>query len=279
MNQSTIIRRLEAIEQQRSSKHDYYQDNCYDGYNEDEYRQDDNSQMQYYGQDDCSWIDEREEEYQHQDYRTENYSQGSYQMRGYQEHKPPYTNSSRSYSSPSYNYSGLYNHQLHQSPHLPAAVSYSTPRRPRLSESLYNPQNSFPTTQHQRSTSAPNCNVIRPKKNANILAGNTINKNKLIPLVQASAKYHKLIVVSKAPTLATKLARDTFFGEDILRQCTVMGCREHPGLPIEELNELKQAVFSKFPQFWPNPVEFEDIWTQCADAIGQLCKRLRRSSV
>ena len=38
MNQSTIIRRLEAIEQQRSSKHDYCQDNCYDGYNEDEYR-------------------------------------------------------------------------------------------------------------------------------------------------------------------------------------------------------------------------------------------------
>ena len=78
MNQSTmIIHHLEAIKQQRSSKHDYYQDDCYNGYNQDDYCQDNYSQMQYYGQDDCSWIGEREE-YKHQDYETENNSLGSY---------------------------------------------------------------------------------------------------------------------------------------------------------------------------------------------------------
>ena len=105
-----------------------------------------------------------------------------------------------------------------------------------------------------------------------------INKDSLISPTQAFAKYHKLVVVSKAPTLTTKLAQDAFFGEDVLRCCTVMGCREQPGLPIRELNELKQAMFAKFPQYWPNPVEFEVLWTLCVDAIGQLCKRLRKAT-
>ena len=70
--------------------------------------------------------------------------------------------------------SGLCNNQLHQSPQ-PTAASFSTPQRPRLF----------------------------------VLAGNKINKEKLIPLVQVFAKYHKLILVAKVPTLATKLACST----------------------------------------------------------------------
>jgi len=46
-----------------------------------------------------------------------------------------------------------------------------------------------------------------------------------------------------------------------------MGCREYPGLPIDELNELKQALFTKFPKFWANPVEYEDVWSCCVDSI------------
>ena len=64
---------------------------------------------------------------------------------------------------------------------------------------------------------------IKPKKNANILSSTSINRDSLISLTQTFAKYHKRVVISKAPTLATKLTRDAFFGENVLRRCTVMG--------------------------------------------------------
>lgn len=76
--------------------------------------------------------------------------------------------------------------------------------------------------------------------------------------------------------LAVKLARDCFFGNNVLQRCTVMGCRDYPALPFQELNELKQVIFSIFPKYWHNPVEFESqIWNTCVNSIGQLCKRLR----
>ena len=72
-----------------------------------------------------------------------------------------------------------------------------------------------------------------------------------------------------------KLARESFFGEDVLAQCTVMGFGKLPALPTEELNELKQTLFSLFPRHWSNPVDFESVWKDCAESLGQLCKRLR----
>ena len=50
------------------------------------------------------------------------------------------------------------------------------------------------------------------------------------------AKYPNLCCVSKAKTLAVKLARDAIFGDDVLIRCTVAGGRDHPGLPVNELS-------------------------------------------
>ena len=59
-----------------------------------------------------------------------------------------------------------------------------------------------------------------------------------------------------------------------MKQFTVAGTLEHPGLPFDELWELKQEVFKQFPQYWRIPIEFEDVWKICFDALGQACKRL-----
>ena len=122
----------------------------------------------------------------------------------------------------------------------------------------------------------PRCLPILPKKNANVLSSSAIDKMKLSAPAQIISKYSKLCIESKASTLATKLAHEGFFGDQVLGLCTVMGYREQPGLPSQELNELKQALFEHFPQFWSSPVEFEPLWALCADSIGQTCKRLRQ---
>ena len=74
------------------------------------------------------------------------------------------------------------------------------------------------------------------------------------------------------------LRRPAFFGDDVLIQCTVSGERDYPGLPVEELMQLKHAVYMQFPQYWNSPQEFEPLWTKCKAAIGQACKRLRSNN-
>ena len=76
-----------------------------------------------------------------------------------------------------------------------------------------------------------------------------------------------------------KLARLSFFVDEVLAQCAVMGCREWFGLPMVELQSLKQFLFDQLPNFWGNPIEFEPVWSSCIDAIGQACKRMCRNRV
>ena len=49
-----------------------------------------------------------------------------------------------------------------------------------------------------------------------------------------------------------------------------------PALPQIELNELKKKIYGLFPKYWPNCAEFETVWKDSAEAIGQACKRLRQ---
>ena len=79
----------------------------------------------------------------------------------------------------------------------------------------------------------------------------------------------------KAGILATKIAHEAFFGEEVLAQCTVSGFRQLPALPLKELNQLKQTMFTQLPEFWGNPIEFESVWALCSDAINQACKYAR----
>lgn len=109
------------------------------------------------------------------------------------------------------------------------------------------------------------------------LSSSVIEKGKLKDPDEVITRYKNYNTPSKAPTLATKLASQAYFGEQVMKTCTVFGYREQPALPTGELNDLKQKVFSLFPQFWANPVDFEMTWTACTEAIGQCCKRLRNN--
>ena len=82
---------------------------------------------------------------------------------------------------------------------------------------------------------------------------------------------------SNISTLAVKLARQAYFGEDVLAKCTVRGDRGHPGLPNVEL-QLKQTLLAQFPEYCRSPHEFEPLWSTVTASIGQLCKRLRNYS-
>ena len=150
----------------------------------------------------------------------------------------------------------------------------------------YEPQPTSPTcttpiTETSRQRKSPEHSVepraveISNVNPDNTLPSSVIDKEKLAAADVVIKKYPKLKGVSKASTLAVKLAKEALFGEKVMKQCTVAGTREHPGLPFDELRELKQVVFRQFPQYWNTPFEFEDVWKVCFDALGQACKRLR----
>ena len=93
------------------------------------------------------------------------------------------------------------------------------------------------------------------------------------------ANYHTFRGESKAGKLAVRLAKESFFGEDVLAKCTVGGHQGLPALPVDELNELKQTMFLEFPNYRPTSQEFEGVWSSITEAIGQAVKGLRKKGV
>ena len=125
----------------------------------------------------------------------------------------------------------------------------------------------------------PRCLTIKElKANRRVLSSSEIVRGSLSDPATVVAKYSNYHSLSKVQTLAQKLANQAYFGENVLKKCTVMGFRDYPALPQAELNELKQTIFNLFPQYWANPIEFEATWSTCTEAIGQLCKRLRSNT-
>lgn len=144
------------------------------------------------------------------------------------------------------------------------------------------PPPSAPTTPSNTTNSmqqgvanTPTRKPLPVKAASNGLPSSEIKRSNLTSVTNVLLKYPKLRGDSKAGTLAVKLAREALFGDDVLIRCTTFGNREHPALPVAELNQLKDELFQLFPQYWPNPVEFEPLWRTCGEAVGQVCKRLR----
>ena len=166
------------------------------------------------------------------------------------------------------------------SPTIQASRS-TWPSQPPCAPHSYNAQESpsvqgpvmSTSTQQSRSSTTPKPNSIL--KVCNPLPSSAIQKEKLKPPSEVISSFPKLRGENKAGTLAVKLARLAFFGDEVLVQCTPGGGRGVPGLPIAELNLLKEAMFGQFSQYWGNPSEFEGVWNNCFNAIGQACKRLR----
>ena len=103
---------------------------------------------------------------------------------------------------------------------------------------------------------------IKLRATANNLPSCSIDKSSLVPPEDVIWKYPKLKGESKAGKLAVKLAKEAFFGDEILIQCAVSGCRDLPALPVQKLTELKQMILMQFPKFWNSPQEFEQLWTR-----------------
>lgn len=132
-----------------------------------------------------------------------------------------------------------------------------------------------PITNQVNTIPATGVPLIHEKPGNVYLPSSAINKQKLKSASKVILRYPKLRNPSNVGTLATKLAREAYFGEDVLAKCTVAGDRGLPGLPIEELRQLKQTLFAQFPTYWRSPHEFEPLWTTATTSVGQLCKRLR----
>ena len=110
------------------------------------------------------------------------------------------------------------------------------------------------------------------------LPSSAVDASTLLPVDAVIRKNPKLLCESKLPTLAQKLAKEAYFSEAVMVQCTVAGERDLPGLPEHELNQLKRKLLSLFPQYWWSPYEFEAQWKHAEELIGQACKRLRTNS-
>ena len=122
--------------------------------------------------------------------------------------------------------------------------------------------------------STPQCIPIKATKQKH-LPSSSIERNLLVQPSTIIEKYPSYLTVSRIPTLARKLAKKCYFGVSVLKVCTVSGYREEPALPLKELNDLKSLLFRLLPQFWTNPMEFENVWVRCTVSIGQLCKTIR----
>ena len=137
------------------------------------------------------------------------------------------------------------------------------------------------TQQTTPSRSAPTASTNKDgplplaKMCTNALPSSAIRKDTLLSVEDVLKKYPKLKHESKAGTLACKIAKEAIFGSDVMKRCTPIGNRELPGLPEKELKVLKRTMFTRFPQYWSNKVEFEPVWKRCLEAVQQCCKRPR----
>ena len=95
----------------------------------------------------------------------------------------------------------------------------------------------------------------------------------LLPPDDVVSNYMKLKNPSTMARLSVKLAREAFFGVELMGKCTVAGQRGFDSLPEAQLYNLKLYLVQLFPLL--NRAEFEDKWKDCLISIGQACKSIR----
>ena len=108
------------------------------------------------------------------------------------------------------------------------------------------------------------------------LPSSSIPKSSLLPVSSVVHNYADLVgKEGKMTTLAVALAREAFFGEEVMAQCTAKGHDGKPGLPQQELMALKEEIRRLFPNYWNSPLVFEEKWNKCSEQISQACNRVR----
>ena len=90
-------------------------------------------------------------------------------------------------------------------------------------------------------------------------------------------KYPKLNNLSRIGALSAKLAREVYFGKNIMSKCTVYGCRDRPPLPKAQLEKMKIFLMNHF-KFSSTP-EFENHWRFCVEAVNHSCSAVRKAEL
>ncbi len=135
---------------------------------------------------------------------------------------------------------------------------------------------------HFKNTFVSSPPAVRPVKHlvlCNALPSSEIDKSKLMSLDEFMSIHSSVIKRCKYGIYfwCRLLARQVFFGSDVLKRCTAYGHHKWPGLPIQELNECKQAVMNCCPALWNDPNEFEKQWNKYGP-LTRVCGRERQDS-
>ena len=163
--------------------------------------------------------------------------------------------------------------------YTPQSQLFQTPPDPRYPPMSTTISPSVGSTPPASTPPAPCYTAVKPSKTTHApLPSTEINKALLRPVDDVLSRYQKFKCESKIGTLAVKLAREVFFGEEVMVKCTVVGCRNLPALPSLELSQLKDILFKQFPAYWRNPMGFEHLWATCICSINQCCKMLRQNA-
>ena len=110
----------------------------------------------------------------------------------------------------------------------------------------------------------------------NYLPASEIQSHQLRNSDEVITQHRKLINDDGAGTLCQILAKEAFFGKDIMKLCTVTGRGGTHALPFQLMNEPKAKTFKLLPQYRTAPEQFEPVWKKCVVAIEQAFGRLRR---
>ena len=76
--------------------------------------------------------------------------------------------------------------------------------------------------------------------------------------------------------LAIALAKYTYFGPQVMSQCTVTGRGNTNPLDPSKLQRLRENIRSVFPMM--DDDEFKAIWDKCKESIAGACKSLRAAT-
>ena len=90
-------------------------------------------------------------------------------------------------------------------------------------------------------------------QSGNYLPSSAIPQHSLKSVKQVLHENYKLCTEATAGTLCQVLAKEAIFGKELMEQCTPNGAQDCPGLPRQELNNLKATMFHLFPRFQSCP--------------------------
>ena len=89
----------------------------------------------------------------------------------------------------------------------------------------------------------------------------------------------RLLKEGKIGTVAQALARNAFFGKEVMAQYMPSGTAQLKGLPRDEFNQLKVTMFKLLPHHHSCLLQFELDCAKYVIAVEQACKRERNKKM